>query len=242
MSTNFWDTEDGEVLSKDNVKDAHETEGGGGNMPPMPSGTQVKAAIEEAKWDTSDRDGTYISLKWKVAKPACHAGRVIFQKLHVKPDPTALNNRQLPEEKLRAKKAKALRMFAVIDKNAGGKLLSTPNAPTDETLQANLLNKFMHLKLDVYELDTKDGVKIQHPADYIRGNWVKGVAPKDGFVDLPKEEQEKIVDKMKADQLALLNIPGTRAAPQPQQRQAAPGQRAPQQATDFDSFDDDIPF
>lgn len=244
MSTNFWALDDGEVLSKENVKDQHETEGGGGNMPPMPSGTQVKAAIEESKWETTDRDGTFISLKWKIVKPACHAGRVVFQKLHVTPDPLALNNRTLSEEKLRDKKAKALRMFAVIDKNSGGKLLSTPSAPTDETLQANLNNKFMHLKLDVYEMDMKDGVKIPHPADYIRGNWVKGVMPASTFEDMPKEEQEKVVAKMKADQLALLNIPGQRA-PSDAPRQAAPqGQRqgAPAPATDFDSFDDDIPF
>lgn len=242
MTTNFWDLGDGEVLDKNNVKDKHETEGGG-NLAPMPSGTQVKAAIEEAKWDTTDRDGTYISLKWKIVKPQCFAGRVVFQKLHVTPDPLALNNRPLTEEKLRAKKAKALRMFAVIDKNSGGKLLSTPAAPTDETLQANLLNKFMHLKLDVYEMDTKDGQKIPHPADYIRGNWVKAVAPKDSFEDLPKDEQERIVAKMQADQLALLNVPGQRA-PQESPRQSSPqGQRqgaAP--APDFDSFDDDIPF
>ena len=242
MTTNFWDLGDGEVLDKNNVKDKHETEGGG-NLPPMPTGTQVKAAIEEAKWDTTDRDGTYISLKWKIVKPECHAGRVVFQKLHVTPDPLALNNRALSDEKLKAKKAKALRMFAVIDKNSGGKLLSTPAAPTDETLQTCLVNKFMHLKLDVYEMDTKDGQKIPHPADYIRGNWVKAVAPKESFEDLPKEEQERIVAKMKADQLAILNVPGQRA-PVDAPRQAAPqGQRqgsAP--APDFDSFDDDIPF
>lgn len=243
MTTNFWELDDGEVLSKENVKDKHETEGGG-NLPPMPAGTQVKAAIEEAKWDTTDRDGTYISLKWKVVKPECHAGRVVFQKLHVTPDPLVLNNRTLSDDKLKAKKAKAMRMFAVIDKNSGGKLLSTPSAPTDETLQAALVNKFMHLKLDVYEMDMKDGLKIPHPADYIRGNWVKGVMPKESFEDMPKEEQEKVIAKMKADQLALLNVPGVRAeqssAPQ---RQAAPqrqGNAAP--APDFDSFDDDIPF
>lgn len=243
MTTNFWALDDGEVLSKENVKDKHETEGGGGNLHPMPVGTQVKAAIEEAKWETTDRDGTFISLKWKIVKPECHAGRVVFQKLHVTPDPLATNNRQLPPEKLKAKKAKALRMFAVIDKNSGGKLLSTPAAPTDETLQACLVNKFMHLKLDVYEMDMKDGIKIPHPADYIRGNWVKAVAPKESFEDMPKEEQDKVIAKMQADHLAILNIPGARA-PQDAPRQAAPqGQRpgaAP--ATDFDSFDDDIPF
>lgn len=243
MGTNFWD--DGtEVIGK---KDTIEIEGGNNNGMPMPEGTQVKIGISEAKWDTNDREGTFISLKHQVIAPACYKGRFIFQKLHVNPvEGTA--NLALSEEDRKKKRSKALRMLAVIDTNAGGKLLSSTEKPTDIKLAACLVNKTMMMQLGVYVFDMKDGVKIANEVDYMRGNWVRKVAPKDTFVELSKEEQEAVVAATDADYKRMLAAAGgvkaesapRTAAPQGQQAQRPAGK--PQPTPDFDQFDDDIPF
>lgn len=235
--SNFWD--DGkEVVGK---SEEIEVSGGGGGLLPIPENTQVKIGIAEAKWETSDREGTFISLKHQVTAPACYKGRIIFQKLHVNPVDGS-ENLKMNDEQRQKKKSKALKMLAVIDTNSGGKLLASPERPTDQKLQACLVGKTMMMMLGEYEFDTKDGQRIPNPVDYLRGNWVKKVAPKDRFVEMSKEEQEAAVEqtKQKYNQL-LAESGGQRQAPQQQQRQ--PQQQAPQQAVpDFDSFDDDIPF
>lgn len=244
-TANFWALDDGEVVG---AQDTIEVEGGTGGLMPMPDGTEVRVGIQDAKWENAESEGDYINIKYQVLAPACYKGRIIFQKLHIKPNRQAKNNVGLSDEKFKAKRAKALRMFAVIDTNAGGKLLASPEAPTDDKLQINLVAKTMMLKLGVYVFDTKDGVKIPHPADYNRGNWVRKVAPKATFVDMTKEEQEAAVAKSAKEYAEMLAAPGDRAAPQQQAprqgnsqapRQQAP---APQGGSDFDSFDDDIPF
>ena len=210
---------------------------------PIPEGTQVRIGIAEAKWETNEREGTFISLKHQVTAPACYKGRYIFQKLHVNPvDGEA--NRKLTDEERAKKRSKALKMLAVIDTNAGGKLLSSPEKPTDVKLQSCLVGKTMMMKLGVFVFDTKDGQKIQNPIDYFRGNWVQKVAPKDRFVEMTKEEQEAAVAKSQAEYNEMLAAgPSQReAAPQRQQQQR---QQAPSPAAtggDFDAFDDDIPF
>lgn len=233
---NFWN--DGKEIIKGSEE--IEVSGGGGGLLPIPENTQVKIGIAEAKWETNDREGTFISLKHQVTAPACYKGRIIFQKLHVNPSDGS-ENLKLNAEQRQKKKSKALKMLAVIDTNSGGKLSASPERPTDQKLQACLVGKTMMMMLGEYEFDTKDGQRIPNPVDYMRGNWVKKVAPKDRFVEMSKEEQEAAVEqtKQKYNQL-LAESGGQRQAPQ-QQRQ--PQQQAPQQAVpDFDSFDDDIPF
>lgn len=242
---NFWD--DGkEVIGK---QDTIEIEGGRSNDLPIPEGTQVKIGIKEAKWATDERDGTYISLQHQVVAPLCYKGRIVFQKLHVNPT-QGTNNIKLTDEERAKKRSKALKMLAVIDTNAGGKLLSSSEKPTDLKLQACLSGKTMMMQLGVYVFDTKDGVKIANEVDYMRGNWVRKVAPKDKFVEMTKEEQEAAVQKADEEYKRMLEAAGgvkqERApaaggsAPQ-QQRQQAPAAKA-QPTPDFDQFDDDIPF
>jgi hypothetical protein len=240
--SNFWD--DGkEVIGK--IEEI-EIEGGGGGLMPIPDGTQVRIGIAEAKWETNEREGTFISLKHQVTAPACYKGRIIFQKLHVNPvEGTA--NVSLSDDERAKKRSKALKMLAVIDTNAGGKLLSSPEKPTDVKLQSCLVGKTMMMKLGVFVFETKDGVKIQNPIDYFRGNWVQKVAPKDRFVEMTKEEQEAAVAKTQAEYNEMLAAgPSQReAAPQRQQQQRPAQQQQTPGAglsPDFDSFDDDIPF
>ncbi len=126
----------------------------GGNMAPIPEGTQVLAVIDEAKWDTYQNE-SYISLRWSVAKPQEHAGRKIFQKVKVMDaDP--------------AKRDKALLMLAAIDTNAGGKLQAAGVQPDTQALASALMNRPMVLRLSVWESDDKSK----------SGNWVSKVAPR----------------------------------------------------------------
>lgn len=129
-------------------------ESGGGNLAPIPDGTQVLAVIDEAKWDTYKGE-SYISLRWSVARPQEYVNRKIFQKIKVQDtDP--------------AKRDKALLMLAAIDTNAGGKLQAAGVQPDTQALAAALMNRPMVLKLGVWELDDKSK----------SGNWVSKVAPR----------------------------------------------------------------
>jgi hypothetical protein len=204
----FWATTDGEkIVSKEKI------EVDGGNMPPMPRDTQVKAAIEEAKWDTTDKDGTFISLKWTVLAPAMHKGRKVFQKLKVKAaEGKGSNNAGKEQSKLDKDQNKALRMFAVIDTNAGGKLLASPKAPDDQALTVNLVNKTMLLKLDIWEIQTdQNGNKITNPADYARGNWIKAVSPKGEYVEPSQDELEAAVKAQQQELARLAALPSNPA-------------------------------
>jgi len=150
-------------------------ETGGGDIEPMPAKTQVLAAPDEAKWDTSDReDAEFISIRWSVLKPAEYNNRKVFQKLHVKH----------ADQK---KADKALRMLAAIDANAGGKLMKAGDEPTDQSLTATLVNKPMMLMLQLWELETETGEKK-------RGNWVSAVSPRAGGA----EKKEPVATKKPA--------------------------------------------
>ena len=129
----------------------------GGNIEPMPSGTSVLAASDEAKWDTH-KDEEFISIRWSVLAPKEYSGRKIFQKIRVLDGATQ-------------KADKAKRMLAAIDANAGGKLAKSGETPTNQTLAAALINKPMVLKLAVWEMDNADGSKGT-------GNWVAAVSPR----------------------------------------------------------------
>ena len=171
----FWGLSDGE-----SVKATGEYESAGGNMEPIPDGTQVMAAIDEAKWD--DRDGAeFISLRWTVLKPETYKNRKVFQKLWV------LGNN--PQHKAPAKQGDtAKKMLAAIDANCGGNLL-TGGKPTDHDLQANLIGKPMVVKLGVWEMEGSMGDKMS-------GNWVQAVAPKEKGVthSAPKQAAKQELD------------------------------------------------
>ena len=120
------------------------------SMEPIPAGTQVKAAIDEVKFDSWEGD-EYISARWTVLAPAEYKNRKVFQKIRV-----------MDADKKKADKAK--KMLAAIAVNAGGGLLKVAS-PGDADLQKHLMMKPMALKLDVWEIKDKTG------------NWVMAVSP-----------------------------------------------------------------
>ena len=131
---------------------------GGGDIELIPKDTQVKAAPDEAKWDSNQEGDRYISLRWSVLAPEEYKNRKVFQKLWV------LGND--PNAKDPAKKGdKAKRMLAAIAHNAGGGLLKVEGEPTDQDLQKNLLMKPMALTLQQWEMGDA------------KGNWVQQVSP-----------------------------------------------------------------
>ena len=160
----FWSTTEGEEITK--TEDGS-FDMGGGSMLPLPEGTQVLAAIDEAKWDKKD-EAEFISLRWTVLAPEEFFNRKIFQKLFV----SDLDPSQKDISKAEKKRDKAKRMLAAIDTNAGGKLLAKPVKPSDEAMTLNLTNKPMVIKAMVWSI--KDAVT----GETAMGNWVGAVAPK----------------------------------------------------------------
>lgn len=248
--SDFWSV-DGEVVESST---SHKTEGGGSPMP-IPAGTRVKAVVSDIKWETGEREGTYIQVNWEVMAPKCYAGRTVRQKLHVKchEHATAPNWVSLTPEKLKNKRMAALRMLAAIDGNAGGKIHASKQQPDDAMLQKCLMAKTMTISLEVFVSDVKDGQKIQNEVDYFRTNWVRGVEPGASFTDMSKEDQAQAVAETEAEWKRMLEAAGGQRAPREQrpapvgggggqQRPQQQQQQRPQPAADFDSFDDDIPF
>lgn len=165
----FWNLSDNET-----VENNGQFESGGGDIEPIPKNTDVLAAPEEAKWDEYDGN-EYISVRWTVLAPKEYQNRKVFQKIRVYDADTK-------------KSDKAKRMLAAIDTNAGGKLLKSGKAPTDESLTKCLVNKPMVLKLQVWEIETDDGSKK-------RGNWVSAVSPRKGGAKAePKPEPAPVQD------------------------------------------------
>lgn len=128
-----------------------EYQAGGGDFELIPKGTTLLAVIEAVKWQEYEGE-SHVNLKWKVAHPQQYAKRVIFQKLHVLDDKKGKNARA---------------MLQAIDFNAGGRLakMGLKAAPTDDELQIALLGRPMQIKLDVWDMNGK------------QGNWVCAVAP-----------------------------------------------------------------
>lgn len=140
----------------------------GGSSEPIPDNTQVKAAIDEAKWDEYEGE-RYVSLRWNVLAPADFKGRKVFQKVKV-------------FDQKKADKAK--KMLAAIAVNAGGGLLKVAQ-PGDQDLQKHLMNKPMALLLKVWAIDKTDGT------GKATGNWISAVSPlkkQDAPVVAPKPE------------------------------------------------------
>jgi len=138
----FWQTSTGEEVQQNGS-----FESGGGTLAPIPENTAVLASAEEASWGEYQGD-RYINVKWRIAKPAEYANRVIFQKIRV-----------LDQDQAKADKAK--RMLAAISTNAGGALFASmqknrEQEPSDQSL-ATLCNRPMVLKLGVWEMNDKTG-------------------------------------------------------------------------------------
>jgi len=165
--SDFWGLSEGGSAA-DNV--SGEFDAGGGNMQPIPSDTNVLAAIDEAKWAKNQKGDEFISLRWSVIGPEEFANRKIFQKLWVTDfDPSAAAK---GEDKAIAKRDKAKKMLAAIDSNAGGKLLAKPVMPTDESMTLHLTNKPMIIKVMLWEMTDR------MTGDVARGNWVGAVSSK----------------------------------------------------------------
>lgn len=180
--SDFWGLSDGEQ-----VKATSEYEQAGGTMQPIPDGTQVLAAIDEAKWDSKD-DNEYISLRWSVLKPDAYKNRKVFQKLWV----LGNNPQQTDAEKRKKQGDNAKKMLAAIDTNCGGNLLSG-GKPTDSALQSNLLSKPMIVKLGVWEMKGSMG-------DTMSGNWVQMVAPKEkGVSEAPVQQRQAMAQASAMD-------------------------------------------
>lgn len=176
----FWETSTGESA----IQESKSFEIEGGNMSPIPDGAHVLAMIEEAKWATV-KDGTeeYVNIKWAVLKPEIYANRKTFQKLWVSDlDPSVKE-----KEKAKAKRDKALRMFSVIDANAGGKLSRIAQKPDNDDLAAALVGKMMVIGLRVWENKNAAG-------DDASGNWVYFVDQKNSEL---KEGNVKAATKAK---------------------------------------------
>lgn len=159
----FWNTSDNKKV------DASGEFESGGSIEPMPEGTQVVAAPLEAGWASYEED-EYINIQWVVLAPEEYKNRRVFQKVRV-----------LDSDPKKADKAK--RMLAAIDANAGGKLLASGEAPTDQSLTQHLVNKPMMLKLGLWKMDTENGERT--------GNWVQAVAPKNSSGVTRSETTEK---------------------------------------------------
>lgn len=156
----FWNLSDG---SETKANTEYEAPSGGGVIP---DNTDVMAYIDEIKWDEKDSN-SYISARWRVAKPETLKNRVVFQKLWVLGnDPGAKD-----VEKRRKKGDNAKRMLAAIDTNAGGELMAVNGVPSDEDLQRCLMQKMMVVKVKTWELTGDTGEKIE-------GNWIAAVSPK----------------------------------------------------------------
>ena len=141
----FFTTSDNKQIESNTTFEA-----GGGNFDPIPSNTQLKSMIDEAKWDEYEGE-SYISLRWTVLDGE-FANRKIYQKVKV--------NEADPK-----KKDRALAMLAAIDANAGGALMKAGVEPDDMSLSINLMNKPMAIVVDTWEISGKSG------------NWVKAVSP-----------------------------------------------------------------
>lgn len=162
----FWDLSDGKSANDDVSKDY---EVPGGNMAPIPNGTDVAAFIKEAKWaEAYQGDEKYINIQWKVTAPEQFKDRVVFQKLWITDlDPNVRN-----EDKQLAKRDKAIRMFATIDANAKGKHLASSDLPTDQSLALGLQGASMVIKCMVWEIDDSASGELK------TGNWISGIKPK----------------------------------------------------------------
>lgn len=171
----FWNLND----SSEKLNTTGEFEAGGGDLEPIPAKTQVKAAIDEAKWDSYEGE-EYIKLRWNVLHPTEYKGRKIFQKVKV-------------NESDSKKQDKAKKMLAAIAVNAGGGLLKLTAQPSDQDLQKHLTNKPMALLLQVWSIEKQDGTGTAS------GNWISAVSPLKAKAAEPVKEPEPVAEESDDD-------------------------------------------
>jgi len=159
----FWDLSDGESAATGEK----EFEQPSGNFDPIPNDSNVLAHIDEAKWDSTQNNDQYVSVRWVIDGPDEYLNRKIFTKLWVTDDdPNAKD-----ADKAKAKRDKAKKMLAAIDANCGGKLARNARRPSDDDLALALQDKQMVIKCMVWEMVGRDGQTNS-------GNWVSAVFPK----------------------------------------------------------------
>lgn len=146
----FWNLSDGQELQQQEHFDM-----GGGDMEPIPAGTQLKAFAEEAKWE--EHEGVRkIKIKWDVIEGE-YKGRKVFQNIKVC-DTEA------------KKRDKAIKMLSAIDTNSGGGLMKLGTEPSDMDLQIHLCNKPMALLVQVWKITDETTGELK------QGNWVGAVS------------------------------------------------------------------
>lgn len=157
----FWAMSDGAQANTNTTVFEQET-----GSEPIPNNTTVTAFLDEVKWDKFyQSEDQYINLRWRVMAPAAYNNRVIFQKLDV------FGKDARAKDPIK-KSDNAKRMLGAIDANCGGGLGRLAGAPTDQDLQANLLNKAMNIKVMLWEM------KNDSTGETNKGNWIAAVAPK----------------------------------------------------------------
>jgi len=159
--SDFWTTSDGASAADTGGS----FESGGGSFEPIPDSTTCIAVVDGAGWKQDAHLNEYIELRWSVVKPEAYENRKVFHKLWVKDaDPKAKDGK--------AKRDKALRMFAAIDTNAGGKLAKAGREPDEDDMALALFNKPMGVKVKQWKIKDEDGGE-----DRV-GNWIAAVFPK----------------------------------------------------------------
>ena len=157
--SNFWELSDGD----DVVKTGGKFEvGGGNNFEPIPNNTNCVAVIDESGVISNPSGLRLISLRWSILTPVEYKNRKVFHKLWVfDHDPQAKDPI--------VRKDKAKKMLFAIDNNCGGKLMASGKEPSNQSLQASLMNTPMQIKVNLMKRD--DGTSM---------NWISSVSPRGG--------------------------------------------------------------
>lgn len=147
----FWNLSDGQQAQQQETFDM-----GGGDIEPIPAGTQLKAFAEEAKWEEHNGERK-IKIKWDVIEGE-YKGRKVFQNIKVCDADSK-------------KRDKAIKMLSAVDTNSGGGLMKIGAEPSDMDLQVNLCNKPMALLVQIWKIEDEVTGEIK------TGNWVGAVSP-----------------------------------------------------------------
>lgn len=168
----FWDLSDGESAVTGDKEYEQET----GNFDPIPDGSNVRAVIDEAKWDRSRTgDAEFLSLRWAIEEPEQYRNRKIYQKLWITDDDPNVTD----DTKMQRKRDKAKKMLAAIDANSGGKLSKLTRKPDDDDLTLALTGKAMVIKCMVWEMENNGQSNS--------GNWIAAVFPKTKEITVPDD-------------------------------------------------------